>query len=144
MIAPDTNILIHAANANSPLCERANVFLRDHAQSKAFALCELNLMELYMALRNPAIFSRPLGAKAAHDYCAALKSNQCWQIIDHDAVVTPGLWDWAGRTKAGFRRIIDARIALTLLHHGVTELATINTKDFKEFPFARVWNPLVT
>jgi hypothetical protein len=45
-------------------------------------------------------------------------------------------------TKAGFRRIIDARLGFTLRHHGVNQLATVNTKDFQEFGFQRVWNPL--
>lgn len=30
-----------------------------------------------------------------------------------------------------------------LRHHGVTELATANTKDFADFGFDRVWNPLL-
>lgn len=36
----------------------------------------------------------------------------------------------------------DTRLALTLLHHGVTEFATVNVQDFKGFGFSRVWNPL--
>jgi len=39
-------------------------------------------------------------------------------------------------TKAGFRQIIDARIALTLRHYGVTRFATANVKNFKNFGFA--------
>jgi len=27
-------------------------------------------------------------------------------------------------------------------HHGVTEFATANVKDFEGFGFARVWNPI--
>lgn len=42
-----------------------------------------------------------------------------------------------------FRRIIDARLGLTLLHHGVTEFATTNPKDFTGLSFQRVWNPLI-
>lgn len=32
--------------------------------------------------------------------------------------------------------------ALTVRHHGVTEFATTNVKDFKGFRFVRVWNPI--
>ena len=39
--------------------------------------------------------------------------------------------------------MIDARLALTLRHHGVTEFATANLKDFEGFGFAKVWNPLL-
>ena len=44
-------------------------------------------------------------------------------------------------TGLGRRTIIDTRLALTLLHHGVTEFATANTRHFQEFGFSRVWNP---
>lgn len=142
MIAVDTNILIHSANAGSDLCESARRFLESHEDNPEFVLCELNLVELYMALRNPAVFSRPLSAAKACEYCEGLKGNRHWQVIDYVPEVGPHLWEWTRQTKLGFRRIIDARIALTLLHHGVTEFATINVKDFKEFPFKRVWNPL--
>lgn len=42
------------------------------------------------------------------------------------------------------RRIIDARLALTLHHHGVREFATANVNDIKGFGFTRVWNPLAS
>jgi toxin-antitoxin system PIN domain toxin len=143
MIAADTNILIHAAHARSANCGKAREFLESQAESSAFVLCELNLVELYMALRNPAVFSRPLSAAKAHDYCQELKSNRNWQVVDYTPEVGRALWAWAARTKSGFRKIIDARIALTLRHHGVTEFATANVRDFQEFGFERVWNPLV-
>src|SRR5438552_2076336 len=40
------------------------------------------------------------------------------------------------------RRAFDCRIALALLHAGVTEFATENIKDFDGFGFSRIWNPL--
>jgi len=38
---------------------------------------------------------------------------------------------------------IDIRLALTLQHHGVTDFATVNTSDFCDVGFRRVWNPLM-
>ena len=52
------------------------------------------------------------------------------------------VWGHASEESFARRRIIDARLALTLRHHGVTELATANVKDFNGFGFERVWNPL--
>jgi len=51
---------------------------------------------------------------------------------------------WTHAAAAGFpyRRLFDARLACVLRHHGVTEFATCNTGDFKDFGFDRVWNPL--
>ena len=64
--------------------------------------------------------------------------------MDYEPGVSSSLWRWAHGTRSGFRRIIDARLALTLRHHGVTDFATANAnaKDFAGFGFERVWNPL--
>ncbi|MEX2499992.1 MAG: hypothetical protein WD397_14070 [Wenzhouxiangellaceae bacterium] len=40
------------------------------------------------------------------------------------------------------RAVFDARIALTLRHHGVTEFATRNTADFEGFGFINLINPI--
>jgi hypothetical protein len=51
---------------------------------------------------------------------------------------------WAMARQPGFarRRIFDARIGLTLIHHGVDGFATANTRHFSDLGFASVWNPL--
>jgi len=59
-----------------------------------------------------------------------------------NAPIMEQAWEYAREASFPRRRIFDARIALTLLHHGVHEFATVNLKDFHPFPFQRVWNPL--
>ena len=142
MISVDTNLLIYAADPDSPKHERSREFLEPLAQRKDFALCELVLVELYMQLRNPRVFRNPYSAKAAADYCAQLRRNPYWRYLDYDAAIRMELWRWARATRSGFRHIIDMRLGLTLRHHGVTEFATANVKDFKAVGFKRVWNPL--
>jgi predicted nucleic acid-binding protein len=99
-------------------------------------------VEIYMQLRNPAVLGRPLSGPEAAAVCEQLRANPRWQHLDYDPEVSSQLWHWARSTESGFRRIIDARLALTLLHHDVTHFATANVKDFQEFAFERVWNPL--
>jgi toxin-antitoxin system PIN domain toxin len=143
MLTADTNLFIHAADPDSPRHEEARGFFAGLGDFEdEFVLCELILMELYMQLRNPAVFRKPYSAKESASYCDALKRNPNWRCIDYDPLVSPSLWKWAAQTKAGFRQMIDARIAYTLLHHGVTRFATANIKHFKPFGFAEVWNPL--
>jgi hypothetical protein len=73
-----------------------------------------------------------------------LRSNVFWSVVD----VEPGhgimerVWQSAGRKAFARRRIFDVRLAQTLLHHGVTEFATRNVRDFRDTGFNRVWNPL--
>jgi len=54
------------------------------------------------------------------------------------------VWRYAAAEVFARRRIIDARLALTLRAAGVTEFATCNVKDFADFGFDRVWDPLQT
>lgn len=142
----DTNLFIHAADPDSPHHSKARDFFDDASverKDSEFVLCELVLIELYMQLRNAAVFTKPYSARESAAYCLALKQNPNWRCVDYDNAVSIKLWQWASTTKVGPWRIIDARLGLTLRHHGVTQLATANTKDFQEFGFQRVWNPLV-
>lgn len=145
MITADTNLFIHSADPDSPNHAKARGFFTELESMEAeFVVCELVLVELYMQLRNGAIFVKPYSAREAANYCQAMKVNPLWRCIDYDPKVSSVLWKWAAETKAGFRQIIDARLALTLRHHGVTQLATANVKDFKSFGFEKVWNPLLS
>jgi len=143
MLTADTNLLIHAADPDSPHHESARGFFATVNQGREeFVLCELALVELYMQMRNPAVFTKPYTAKESAGYCLALKQNPSWRCVDYDPLISQQLWAWAVQTKAGFRQIIDARLAFTLIHHGVTRFATANVKHFKGFGFAEVWNPV--
>ena len=75
----------------------------------------------------------------------ALRSNPRWDILDYPgptAGIMNELWKMSGAVDFPRRKVFDARLALTLRHHGVTEFATSNVKDFNGFAFARIWNPL--
>jgi uncharacterized protein len=115
-------------------------------ESEQFGLCELVLVELYGLLRNPTVTRRPQGAAEAAQIVQRFRSHPRWLLLDYpgaDADVAKRLWELAARPDFPYRRIYDARLALTLRHHGVTEFATRNVKDFRGFGFKRVWNPLV-
>jgi len=143
MLSADTNLFIYAADPDSPYHAEARRFFASLSERKEeFVLCELILLELYMQLRNPAVFKKPYSSVEAVGYCRALKACPHWRCIDYSPEVAEKLWVCAEKTDAGFRKAIDARIALTLRHHGVTEFATANTKDFGGFGLERVWNPL--
>ena len=141
MLSFDTNIAVHAANTASPLHGRAYEFIASLGAGRDVAVCELMLVELYLKLRNEKIFSKPLGSAQAVAVCQTYRSNGAWMLID-SAPVMQEVWRLSAGRGFAFRRIIDTRLALTLIHHGVQEFATTNVKDFQGFPFDRVWNPL--
>lgn len=141
MIAFDTNLVVHAANASSPYYTGAVAFLESLADRNDVVVCELMLVEVYLKIRNPAILTRPYPADEAAAFCQAFRSNPRWALVD-SAPVMAEVWKLAKKPGFAFRRIIDVRLALTLRHHGVTEFATTNIRDFQGLGFARVWNPL--
>lgn len=143
MLTADTNLFIHAADPDSVFHDSAKRFFhRVSSECEDFVVCELVLVEVYILLRNPTVFKKPYNATEAAGYCCALKSNPEWRCIDYDAAVSAKLWEYFSKSKAGYRHIIDARLALTLRHHGVNNFATVNTKHFENFGFQKVWNPL--
>jgi len=137
----DTNILLYAQNQDCPEHERAFEFVVSCGGREDVAVCELVLVELYILLRNPTVLQRPLSANQAATVCMAYRENPRWRLVEN-APIMDQIWALASNTDFSRHRIFDARIALTLLHHGVTELATANVKDFGDFGFHSVWNPL--
>ena len=143
ILSADTNLFLYAANPASPHHDAAQRFFSEEASGKQrFLLCGPVLLELYMQLRNPAIFKKPRSAKEAAAFCDTLRANPAWEFGDYEPDVAIPLWQWARRTTSGFRQIIDARLAFTLRHHGVTHFATANEKHFEDFGFQNVWNPV--
>lgn len=141
MLSFDTNIAVYAANSSSTYHAQAVAFIQSLAARKDVAICELVLVELYLKLRNEKIFSRPLSAERAAAVCQAYRRNRSWVLIESGPVMET-VWQQAAHRQFAFRQIIDLRLALTLRHHGVTEFATANEKDFQSTGFSRVWNPL--
>lgn len=143
IVSADTNLFLYAANPSSPHHRTALRFFEEQSAARGrFFLCGLVLVEIYMQLRNPAIFVKPRSAGEATAFCDDLRSNPAWEFGDYEPAVSKQLWNWAASTTGGFRQIIDARLAFTLLHHGVTHFATGNTSHFQGFGFEKVWSPL--
>ncbi|MBL9152386.1 MAG: PIN domain-containing protein [Verrucomicrobiales bacterium] len=143
ILAADTNLFLYAANPDSPRHEASRRFFEETINGQRFLLCGLVLVELYMQLRNPALFQQPKSAREAAAFCDALRANPTWEFGDYEPEVGKPLWNWAANaTSSSFRQIIDARLALTLRHHGVTHFATANVRHFEGFGFESVWNPV--
>lgn len=142
IVSADTNLFLYAANPASPHHPAGRRFFEEEIAGQRFLLCGLVLVELYMQLRNPAFFKKPKTAQEAAVFCDALRAHPTWEFGDYEPAVGPRLWKWAASTTTAFRHVIDARLALTLRHHGVTHFATANTGHFTGFGFERVWSPL--
>lgn len=145
MISCDTNVLFAALDSHSSHHASAVSFLQGVNDSERFGLCELVLIELYGLLRNPTVSKHPQNGADAARIIQRFRSHPRWLILDYpgpESEVMRQLWALAASPDFPYKRIYDARLALTLRHHGVTEFATRNVKDFQGFGFKRVWSPI--
>ena len=142
LVSCDTNILLIAFNASAAGRARAFAFLDSHRTNDRFVLAEAVLMEFYVLLRNPAVLAHPLGAAAALDVVQQYRRHPSWRLVGDAGGSLDALWVRAAGKDFARLRIYDARLALTLRHHGVGEFATHNTKDFEGFGFHRGFDPL--
>ena len=138
----DTNILLYSLNRDCGEHRAAVAYMEQVAEAGDFAICELVLVELYLLLRTPAVLSRPLGAIEAWKVVNRYRTNPHWQVIDYPGSLMRRIWERAGSQDFPRRAIFDARLALTLRHHGVKEFATRNVNHFRGYGFMKVVNPI--
>ena len=146
MLSIDTNILFHGFNEDSPSHEQALAWLSSIARDEDVAISELILAEFYRLLRNPAVLKHPLPAGEAVEVIQTYRTHPRWRLIGFPTESRPlhdTLWQRARADAFAFRKLYDTRSALTMTAQGVTELATVNVKDFEGLGFRKVWNPLV-
>lgn len=140
MISVDTNILLYAFNSDCEEHQRAREVIKKLGSDSDVVLSELVLVELYILLRNPVVIGHPLKAAEAVSVCRAWRKNPRWRVVECGPIMEK-VWEQASRSDFGRRQIIDARLALTLRHHGVTTFVTRNTGHFENYGFERLWNP---
>jgi toxin-antitoxin system PIN domain toxin len=145
MLSIDANILLYACNTASPWNAAAHAWLTSIQREEDVAISELILAEFYGLIRNPAVLKHPLPADEAVEVIQAYRTHPRWRLIGFPIESRPlhdTLWQRARAKDFAFRKLYDARSALTMTSQGVTEFATVNVKDFEGLGFRKVWNPL--
>ncbi len=142
MTSVDTNILFYATFQQSPAYSKANKFLIELTESKEeVVLSEQSLVELYVLLRKPKIYTQTMSPELAVRIIQNFRTHPRWRLVENAQIMSE-VWNYAKDPQFARRRIFDIRLALTLQHHGVKQFATANTKDFQNLGFEKVWNPL--
>lgn len=145
MLSIDANILLYAYCEDSPYHAAAKKFIGSLREREDAALSEFVLAEFYLLLRNPAVLQRPLAAPDAVEVIQTYRHHPCWKTLGfppNGRSLHTDLWKHAATPGIARRRIYDTRTALCLRAFGVREFATANVKDFEDFGFSKVWNPL--
>ena len=148
MTGIDTNILFYAYDASSANHTAAMQFLESLYERTDILISELVLVELYRLLRNSAVLKKPLSEREAVAVISEYRFQTQWPVVGFPSIDSrqfhDRLWNIASKPHFAYRRIYDARIALTLQSAGATEFATCNARDFLDLGFQRVWNPLAS
>ncbi len=145
MLSIDTNLLLHAFNEDSPSHAAANAWLTSLQDDEDVAISEFILADFHGLLRNPAVLRHPHAAADAVDLIQTYRRHPRWRLIGfpvESRSLHDNLWQKARGKDFAFRRLYDARSALTMIAQGVTEFATVNVKGYEGLGFRRVWNPL--
>lgn len=146
MLSIDTNILFHAFNQDSPDHAPAYDWLTSLQDEDNVAISEFILAELYGLLRNPAVLKFPLDGDEAVEVIQTYRHHPRWRLIgfpSESRSLHNDLWKCVQGKSFAFRRLYDARSALTMTTQGVDEFATVNLRDYQGLGFRKVWNPLV-
>lgn len=140
MISFDTNLVVYALHKKMPRHAKAFAFIDGLAENDSVVIAEQMLVEVYLLIRNGAVFPNPYSAADAAGVCRRYRENPYWGLVECEHVMDD-VWKNAANPNSARRRIIDYRLAFTLLRAGVKEFATTNVKDFEELGFDRVWDP---
>lgn len=146
MNSVDTNVLIYAVNSGCAEHEKARaVYEMMLANPRDWILSDQVLFEFYRGLRHPKILERPLSHQMALDQILFLREQSG---VLHCSYET-SLWNLVTRKASNPANlnpkaihIFDRVLAVTLLHNGVKNLYTRNEKDFEEFGFEKLINPI--
>lgn len=139
----DTNILVYGSNEDAPEYGKARKLIESLAETpQDWIIADQVLIETYRALRNPALMQHPLSATEAsallHFYREEAGCRRCCYEL--------GTWiplqKYLNSTRFDPRKTFDAVLAVTLLSNAVDTFYTRNTKDFKQFGFRTLINPI--
>jgi uncharacterized protein len=143
VLAVDTNILVHAADAYSPFHEPCRAWLkRQRQRSDAWFTTWPILYEFLRVTTHPRALRRPWKAAAAWDFVIELLESPGLQMLvqtqrhaDVAADVIAELPHLAGNI------LHDAHTAILMREHGIKQICTRDA-DFHRFPFLQVVDPL--
>lgn len=139
----DTNILVYAVNRGCVEHERARLVYEAMLEHPSeWMVCDQVLFEFYRALRNPRILERPLNHADALRQIRFLREESGVLHCGYDARFWGKVVDGMETSDRASHHVFDRILAITLLGNGVTTFYTRNQRDFAEFGFQRLVNPV--
>lgn len=142
MIVVDTNILIYAHRAESPLHAPAKAALdRLAASGQPWGTVWQCVHEFAAIVTHPKIYRPPSSMAQCLEEIGNWRACPTFRCIAEGAVYWPHLERMLVEGRVHGALVHDARIAAVCLEYGVREFWTVD-RDFSRFPALPVVNPL--
>ena len=143
MVVVDTNILVYAADTDSPFHARCRDWLEAHrGRADAWYTTWAILYEFLRVTTHPRVMRQPWSALAAWGFVKALLASPGLGLLTptqrHAEVAEQVITDLPH--LAG-NLLHDAHTAILMREHGIRRIATRDT-DFHRFPFLETLDPL--
>jgi toxin-antitoxin system PIN domain toxin len=143
MVAVDTNVLVYAADRDSPHHTACRAWLeRQRARPDAWYVTWNILYEFLRVTTHPRVMRRPWEVGAAWTFVSRLLASPGLAVL----VATPRHTAVAEQVVGELPHLSgnllhDAHTAVLMREHGVRRICTRDT-DFTRFPFLEVVDPL--
>jgi uncharacterized protein len=143
VLVVDTNILVYAADEDSPFHAACRDWLENRRRSPdAWYTTWTVLYEFLRVTTHPRVMRRPWNLAGAWQFVAALLASPGLGIL----VPTRRHAEVAGQVIAEVPHLAgnlihDAHTAILMREHGIRQICTRDT-DFHRFPFIEVIDPL--
>jgi toxin-antitoxin system PIN domain toxin len=143
VLAVDTNILVYAADADSPFHAPCRDWLEEQrARAGAWYTSWPILYEFLRVTTHARVMRKPWSAAAAWEFVTALLASPGLGVL----VATERHAEVAAEVLAELPHLAgnvihDAHTAILMREHGIRQICTRDT-DFNQFPFVEVVDPL--
>jgi len=139
----DTNLLIYAADEDSPRQERMGTLLAEWGSgTEAWFITWSVVYEFLRVATHRSVFARPLTFADAWSFIDSLRASPSFGVLveteRHADVVRDLTLEYP---RISGNRLHDLHIAALMREHGVVEIRTADL-GFHEFKFLRVVDPL--
>ena len=139
----DTNVLLYALNEDCPEHSHArNILEQIQDEPQLWIFSDQVFYELYGAIRNPSVLSRPRSAQEAANIVDFLRNKTGCLHCSPDTRLWPKIFHKLSEKTFSRHRTFDAVLAYTLIQNNVHTFYTRNTKDFEDFGFVKLLNPI--
>lgn len=141
LFAIDTNLLVYAHNEDNPYHNNAKNFLIELLKNNPQSLCIPYQVFIEFINVLTKRVAKPLSVQQAILLAEYYQSLDI-QIIYPKPTQLTTLLELYKQTPYK-NRLFDIAICATLKDNGIQGIYTVNTKDFQDYPFLTVINPLI-